>query len=136
MLHDLLVDMKLDKLPNYQYLEASKIESACSEMEAAQLRDILKKYTAAEDMFTQPSLHGTAQNIKLLLDLGKAAETPEAAHDMLNSICEREPLYFRCLVEAFKTLCRKTAPAPSPSEVLPEISAVLITDLKEQLNPP
>jgi hypothetical protein len=117
-------------------LPASKIESACAEIDVAQLQDILKKYTAAEDMFTQPYLHGTTQNIKLLVDMGKAAETPEAAHDMLNSICEREPLYFRCLVEAFKTLCRKTAPAPGPSEVLPEISAVLITDLKEQLNPP
>ena len=136
MLHDLLVDMKLDQLPNYQYLQTSKIESACAEIDVAQLQDILKKYTAAEDMFTQPYLHGTTQNIKLLVDMGKAAETPETAHDMLNSICEREPLYFRCLVEVFKTLCRKTAHTPGPSEGLPEVSGVLITDLKEQLNPP
>ena len=126
MLHDLLVDMKLDQLPNYQYLQTSKIESACSEIDVAQLQDILKKYTAAEDMFTQPYLHGTTQNIKLLVDMGKAAETPETAHDMLNSICEREPLYFRCLVEVFKTWCKKTDKTDSQSEIVPEVPEVSI----------
>jgi hypothetical protein len=57
MLHALLVDMTLDKLADYGHVETSKIECECSEIDVAQLQDILRKYTAAEDMFTQQHLH-------------------------------------------------------------------------------
>ncbi len=70
MLHALLVDMKLDKFADYRHVETSKIECACSEIEVAQLQDILTKYIAAEDMFTQQYLHGKNENIKLLVDIG------------------------------------------------------------------
>ena len=43
MLHALLVDMKLNKLADYRHVETSKIECACSEIEVAQLQDILTK---------------------------------------------------------------------------------------------
>jgi hypothetical protein len=39
------------------------------------LQDILTKYIAAEDMFTQQYLHGKNENIKLLVDIGKAVDT-------------------------------------------------------------
>ena len=133
MLHALLVDMKLDKFTCYRNLETTAIESACAEIEVAQLQDILKKYTAAEDMFTQQYLHGRNENIKLLVDIGKAVETPEAAFAMYEKLKEREPIYVRCLVEAFKTWHRKTAHTSSPEEILPEVQHVSITDLKEQL---
>ena len=111
MLHDLLVDMKLDQLPNYQYLPASKIESACAEIDVAQLQDILKKYTAAEDMFTQPYLHGTTQNIKLLVDMGKSVDqSRDEADVMYGTITTRETLYVRCLVEVFRAWYHKTQP--------------------------
>jgi hypothetical protein len=74
MLHDLLVDIKLDKCKSYRLLETSAIESACAELEVAQLADILRKYTAADDMFTGTYLHGTNQNIKLMVDMGKAVD--------------------------------------------------------------
>ena len=133
MLHALLVDMKLDNLSDYGKLSASTIEDACSDMEVAQLQDILIKYTSAEDMFTQQYLHGRNENIKLLVDIGKAVETPEAAFAMYEKLKEREPIYVRCLVEVFKTWHRKTAHTSSPEEILPEVQHVSITDLKEQL---
>jgi hypothetical protein len=136
MLHDLLVDMKLDKLDNYRYLETSAIEAACSEIEAAQLQEILRKYTSNEDMFTGLYLHGTNKNIKILVDIGKAVESPEAASEMYQQLYEREPLYFRLILEAFKAWCKKTAETPSPSATLAAVEDVLITDLKEQLNLP
>ena len=77
MLHDLLVDIKLDKFGYYRNLETTAIESACSEMSVGQLEDILRKYTTVEDMFTQQYLHGTYQNIKLLVDMGRAVDNPE-----------------------------------------------------------
>ncbi len=45
MLHDLLMDIKLDKFGYYRHLETTAIESACSEMSVGQLEDILRKYT-------------------------------------------------------------------------------------------
>jgi hypothetical protein len=55
-------DMKLDKFTCYRNLETTTIESACGEIEVAQLTEILKKYTAADDMFTGTYLHGTRRN--------------------------------------------------------------------------
>ena len=136
MLHPLLVDMKLETLDNYRYLETSQIESACSEIEVAQLQDIIRKYTAAEDMFTMPYLHGRNENIKLLVDMGKAVDAPETVGDVYDKLRDREPLYFRCLVEVFKSWVKRTAETPSPSATLAEVQDVLITDLKEQLNVP
>jgi hypothetical protein len=120
MLHDLLVDIKLDKFTFYRNLETTAIESACAEIEVAQLQEILKKYTAAEDMFTQQYLHGTNQNIKLLVDMGKAVDNPETAEDVYNQLRDKEPLYYRCLVEVFKAWVKKTEKAPAASEILPE----------------
>ncbi len=77
MLHDLMVDIKLDKFGHYRHLETTDIESACSEMSVGQLADILRKYTTVEDMFTQQYLHGTYQNIKLLVDMGRTVDNPE-----------------------------------------------------------
>ena len=136
MLHALLVDMKLNNLSDYGQLPASTFEGACSEMEVAQLHDILIKYTSAEDMFTQQYLHGKKENIKLLVDLGKAVETPEAAFAMYEKLKEREPIYVRCLVEVFKAWHKKTAPTPSSATIPPEAQDVSITDLKEQLTVP
>ena len=133
MLHALLVDMKLDKFTYYRNLETTVIESACAEIEVAQLQDILKKYTAAEEMFTQQYLHGKNENIKLLVDMGKAVDTPETAGELYNKLRDREPLYFRLLVEVFKACVKKTEKTPSPEEILPQVQDVLITDLKEQL---
>jgi len=121
MLHDLLVDMKLDKFTYYRHLETTAIESACDEIEVAQLQDILRKYTTAEDMFTQQYLHGTNQNIKLLVDMGKAVDNPETAGEVYNKLKEREPLYFCCLVEVFKAWVKKTEKTPTSSAILPEI---------------
>ena len=136
MLHPLLVDMKLDKCTSYRLLETSQIESACAELEVAQLAEILKTYTAAEDMFTMPYLHDTNQNIKLLVDMGKAADAPDTAEDVYTKRTEKEPLYYRCLVEVFKAWCRKTQNTRKESEILPEVQDILITDLKEQLTVP
>ena len=143
MLHNLLVDIKLDKFACYRNLETTAIESACAEIEVAQLQEILKKYTSAEDMFTQQYLHGTNQNIKLLVDMGKSVDDPETAADVYNTLRDKEPLYYRCLVEVFKAWCKKTENTPSPSTTLAAPSTtlaavedVLITDLKDQLNIP
>jgi hypothetical protein len=95
MLHDLLMDIKLDKFGYYRHLETTAIESACSEMSVGQLEDILRKYTTSEDMFTQQYLHGTYQNIKLLVDMGRAVDNPEIAEDVDNRLREKEPLYYR-----------------------------------------
>ena len=143
MLDNLLVDIKLDKVACYRHLETAAIESACAEIEVAQLQEILKKYTSAEDTFTQQYLHGTNENIKLLVDMGKAVDAPETASDMFDKLRDREPLYFRCLVEVFRAWVNKTEHTPSPSEkktapstTLAAVEDVLITDLKDQLNIP
>ena len=114
MLHDLLVDIKLDKLTCYPNVETTAIESACAEIEVAQLQEILKKYTAAE------YLHGTDENIKVMVDMGKAVDAPETADDVLNTLRDKEPLYYRCLVEVFKAWVKKTKTTPAASEILPE----------------
>jgi len=98
MLHDLLVDIKLDKFGYYRHLETTAIESACSEIEVGQLKDILRKYTNVEDMFTQQYLHGTNQNIKLLVDMGKAVDNPAMAGDVYNKLRDKEPLYRRYII--------------------------------------
>jgi len=136
MLHDLLVDIKLDKFTCYRNLETTAIESACAEIEVAKLQDILRKYTAADDMFTGKYLHGTNQNIKLMVDMGKAVDAPETAEDVLFKLKDKEPLFYRCLVEVFKAWYRKTQKTVSPPEILPEVQEVSITDLKEQLTVP
>jgi hypothetical protein len=133
MLHDLLVDLKLDKFCCYRNLETTAIESACAEIEVEQLKEILKKYTSADDMFTGKYLHGTNQNLKMMVDMGKAVDAPETADDVLEKLREKEPLYYRCLVEVFKAWYRKTKSTVSPPEILPVVEEVLITDLKEQL---
>ena len=133
MLHPLLVDIKLDKCKSYRLLETTAIEAACAEIDVAQLADILRKYTTTDDMFTASYLHGTTQNIKLMVDMGKSVDAPETAEDVYNKLRDKEPLYYRCLVEVFKAWCRKTQKTVSPPEILPEGQNVLITDLKEQL---
>ena len=114
MLHDLLVDIKLDTSTCYLHLETTAIESACAEIEVAQLQEILKKYTAAE------YLHGTNENIKVMVDMGKAVDAPETADDVLNTLRDKEPLYYRCIVEVFKAWVKKTTKTPAASETLPE----------------
>jgi hypothetical protein len=136
MIHDLLVDIKLDKCPSYRLLETTAIESACAEIEVAQLAGILRKYTAADDMFTGRYLHGTNQNIKLMVDMGKAVDAPEMVGDVYNKLIDKEPIYYRCLVEVFKAWCRKTEKTASPPEILPEVQEISITDLKEQMTVP
>jgi len=108
MLHDLLVDIKLDKFCCYRNLETTAIESACAEIEVEKLKEILKKYTSADAMFTVKYLHGTNQNIKIMVDMGKAVDTPETADKVLENLRDKEPLYYRCLVEVFKAWVRKT----------------------------
>ena len=134
MLHDLLVDIKLDKCTCYRKLETTAMEAACAEMEVEQLKEILRKYTAADAMFTASYLHGTNQNIKVMVDMGKAVDAPETANDVLYRLKDTEPVYYRCLVEVFKAWCRKTQKTVSAPEILAE--GVSITDLKEQLNVP
>ena len=136
MLHDLLVDMKLDKLENYRYVETSQMESACAEIEVAQLKEILKKYTAVDAMFTCQYLHGTNQNIKLMVDMGKAVDAPETIPDVYDNLRAKEPLYFRLLVEVFRTWLKKTEGLTNASAELPEVQVVSITDLKDQLTVP
>jgi hypothetical protein len=136
MLHDLLVDIKLDNCNSYRLLETTTIESACAQLEVAQLADILRKYTAADDMFTGTYLHGTNQNLKLMVDMGKAVDAPEMVGDVYNKLIEKEPVCYRCIVEVFKAWYRKTEKTVSPPEILPVAQDVSITDLKEQLNVP
>ena len=133
MLQDLLVDLKLDKFCS-RHLDTTAIEYACGEIDVAMLEDILRKYTSAEDMFLQPCLHGTNQNIKIMVDIGKALDTPDTASDVYNKINEREPLYYRCLVDVFKVWLRKTQKRSSGEAIAAKGQEVCITDLKEQLN--
>ncbi len=135
MLQDLLVDLKVDKFCN-RHLESTAIEYACGEIDVGLLEDILRKYTRAEDMFLQPCLHGTNENIKIMVDMGKALETPDTAWDVYDKINESEPLYYRCLVGAFKVWVRKTEKRSSGEAIAAGGKEVCITDLKEQLNVP
>ena len=52
MISHLLTDLKLGDLSNFANVETATLESACSELDAAQLKRILKVYTNADDMFT------------------------------------------------------------------------------------
>jgi hypothetical protein len=128
MLHDLLVDIKLDKCTCYRHLETTAIESACGEIEVAQLEEILRKYTAADDMFTGTYLHGTNQNIKLMVDMGKAVDAPATAAAVYDKLRAKEPLYFRVLVEVFKAWLKKTERPAGGTAELPSVS---MSDLKE-----
>ena len=109
MISHLLTDLKLADLGNFANVETATLESACSELDAAQLKRILKVYTNADDMFTQRYLHGTNENIKTLVDMGKAIDdTPEQAEHMRNRLLSRETLYFRCLVEVYREWHKKS----------------------------
>jgi len=112
-LHGLMAALNLHELPDYASVPNAQIQLACSELEAAQLNDILTKYIGTEDMFTQQYLHGVEENIKLLEHIGKAVETPDAAADMYEHLKEREPLFVRTLVAVFKAWYEKTAQAPA-----------------------
>jgi hypothetical protein len=125
MLHALMVDLQLDDLPPCPYLESSKIESACAKIEVGKLEEILRKYTSAEEMFTVPYYHGKNENIKVLVDMGKAVDTPGLAHDVLYKIRQREPLFFRCLVEVFMAWIKKTEEI-SGSNVISETEAMTV----------
>ena len=125
MLQDLLVDIKLDKFTYYRNLETTAIEAACAEIEVAKLQEILRTYSAAADMFPQQYLHGTSQNIKLMVDMGKAVDDPETAEDVFNKLRDKEPLYYRCLVEVFKAWCKKTEKTPSVQAVALESQDVI-----------
>jgi hypothetical protein len=113
MLHDLLVDIQLDKFCCYRNLETTAIESACAKIEVEKLKEILKKYTSADDMFTGKYLHDTNQNINIMVDMGKTVDAPETVDDVLEKLRDKEPLYYRCLVEVFKALVRKTEKVPA-----------------------
>jgi hypothetical protein len=110
MLNALLVDMKLDNLNDFSNVGTDTIRGACSDIDVAELQQILTKYTSTEDMFTQNYLHGRKENIKLLVDIGKVIDAlhtnPDKAHDMAHEMMEKlgdwEPLYVRCLVQVFK----------------------------------
>lgn len=140
MLHDLLVDIKLDKLENYRCLQTSTIESACAELEVAQLQQILKKYSSDEAMFTCPLYHGTNQNIKLMVDMGKAVDAPETIPEVYDRLRAKEPLFYRLFVEVFMAYLRKTERLPTASatgaDAVADAAAVssVITDMENRLN--
>jgi hypothetical protein len=113
MLSALLQDINLDKLEHYAAVDNTTIEYACAELEVEKLQEILKVYTTTEEMFTQKYLHGRNENIKLLVDMGKALEQPpEQAELMYSRLYATEPMYYRCLVEVFRAWYRKTREPP------------------------
>jgi hypothetical protein len=128
MLHALTTELKLDNLPNYSKVHTSQIKDACAELETQQLLSIIKKYTTADDMFTQKYLFGRNENIKLLVDLGRAVETPEKTAYMYDMLEQTDPLYVRCLVEVFRAYHDRTtdttaaAPdnSPAPADEAPD----------------
>jgi hypothetical protein len=68
-------------------------------------------------MFTQRYLHGTNENIKTLVDMGKAInDTPEQAQHMFYRLLSRETLYFRCLVEVYREWHKKSKVADLVAE--------------------
>jgi len=132
MISHLLTDLKFADLNNFANVETATIEAACSELDAKQLKQILKVYTNADDMFTQRYLHGTNENIKTLVDIGKAInDTPEQAQHMHNRLVSRETLYFRCLVEAYRMWHKKSQVAERVAEREAERSA--LTAEREQM---
>jgi hypothetical protein len=134
MLSNLMEDMKID-LPDYGNVSTGDLERACYQFDATQLEDILKKNIGAEDMFTQQYLYGKNENIKLLVDIGKSMESPEAASELIETMKQNEPLFVRCLVAVFQAWHYKTTHAQTLA-TLAAVEDVLITDLKEQLNLP
>ena len=76
-----------------EFIQLSTIERACPEIEVAQLQDILRKHTSTEDMFTQQYVHGNNENIKLLVDIGKTVDNPDAASDMYKKLINMEPSF-------------------------------------------
>jgi len=117
MISLLLTDLKLADVNNFANVDTATLEAACSELDATQLKRILRVYTNADEMFTQRYLHGSNQNIKTLVDIGKAIDdTPEQAEHMMNRLLSRETLYFRCLVEVYREWHKKSR---QPSTVGP-----------------
>ena len=111
MISHLLKNLKLDNLNNFGLIETTTIESACADLDAEELKRILKLYTSTEDMFTTKYLHGRNENIKLLVDMGKSVDqSRDEADVMYGTITTRDTLYFRCLVEVFRAWYKKTKP--------------------------
>jgi hypothetical protein len=110
MISHLLKAIKLDHLNNFALVETATIESACSELDAERLKDILKLFTSSEDMFTG-KYYGRNENIKLLVDMGKSVDqSRDEADVMYGTVTTRETLYVRVLVEVFRAWYRKTQP--------------------------
>ena len=133
MLNALLVDMKLDSLDDFSNVGTDTIRGASSEIDVAKLQEILRKYTSTEDMFTQNYLHGRKENIKLLVDMGKAVEaadtSPDKAHEMLLRLSERDPLYVRCLVQVYKDWYNKSFIKTHPLDEV-KVEAEAVSDAK------
>jgi hypothetical protein len=108
MLHAITAELKLDNLADYGNVHTSDIEHACSQIEVERLEQIIRTYTADEDMFTQKYLFGRNENIKLLVDIGKAVESPEATAAMYKQLENKETLFVRCIVEVFKAYHDRT----------------------------
>ena len=99
------------------------------------MKRILRVYTNADDMFTQRYLHGTNENIKTLVDMGKAInDTPEQAQHMFDQLLSRETLYFRCLVEVYREWHKKSKVADRVVEL--EIEHGLQCEYSRRLNCP
>jgi len=126
MLHALTKDLKLNNLPDYANVHTSQIKDACADLDTPHLLSIIKTYTTADDMFTQKYLFGRNENIKLLVDIGSAVETPEKTAYMYDLLEQSDPLYVRCLVEVFRTYHDRTAlttdaaPDNSPADEAPD----------------
>ena len=114
MLHALTKDLKLNDLPDYANVHTSQIQDACAELDTPQLLSMIQTYTTA-DVVTKQYLFGKNENIKLLVDIGKAVETPEAAAEMYTQLQNRDPLYVRCVIEVFRAYHDRTALAPAAS---------------------
>jgi len=111
MISHLLKHIKLDHVNNFALIENATIEAACAKIDAEELKNILRVYTSAEDMFTVKYLHGRNENIKLLVDMGKSVDqSRDEADVMYGTITTRETLYVRCLVEVFRAWYKKTQP--------------------------
>lgn len=108
-LHGLMKTLDLHELPNYANVPTGELERACDKLDSAQLHGILHKYIGTEDMFTQQYLYGVPENIDLLVDIGKAVETPEGAADMIQVLNNKEPLFVRTLKAAFRAWYLKTS---------------------------
>lgn len=135
MISLLLTDLKLADLNNFANVETATIEAACSELDANQLKRILRVYTNADDMFTQRYLHGTNENIKTLVDMGKAiTDTPEEAEHMFNRLTAKETLYFRCLVEVYREWYKKSR-QPSTVGPVDEFGLAITVPVESQTGP-